>query len=67
MKKKLKIFLLFFFIVAAVSVVDSKIIQDLEFFESMDSLQSDDQDTILALAQEQELKNEEMKDVNYED
>ena len=60
-------FLLFFFIVAAVSVVDSKIIQDLEFFESMDSLQSDDQDTILALAQEQELKNEEMKDVNYED
>lgn len=67
MKKKLKIFLLFFFIVAAVSVVDSKIIQDLEFFESMDTLQSDDQDTILALAQEQELKNEEMKDVNYED
>lgn len=67
MKKKLKIFLLFFFIVAAVSVMDSKIIQDLEFFESMDTLQSDDQDTILALAQEQELKNEEMKDVNYED
>lgn len=67
MNKKVKIFLLLFFIVAAVSVMDSKIIQDLEFFESMDTLQSDDQDTILALAQEQELKNEEMKDVNYED
>lgn len=47
--------------------MDSKIIQDLELFESMDSLQSDDQVSILAIAQYQELKNEEMRDVNYED
>ncbi len=54
-------------LIAAVSVIDSKIIQNLEFFESLDTLESNDQDTILAIAQDEELKLEEMKDVNYED
>ncbi len=66
MKSKIILMLSALFI-AAVSVVDSKIIQNLEFFESLDTLESNDQDTILAIAQDEELKLEEMKDVNYED
>jgi len=65
MKTKIILMLSALFI-AAVSVVDSKIIQNLEFFESLDTLESNDQDTILAIAQDEELKLEELKDVDYE-
>lgn len=66
--KKIKIIILLSALfIAAVSAVDSKIIQNLEFFESLDALESNDQETIISISQDEELKLEDVKEVNYED
>lgn len=54
-------------LVAAVSAVDAKIIQNLEFFESLDTLESNDQDTLFSIVHDEDLKLDEIKDVKDED
>lgn len=62
MRKKLLILGFLVLLIAALSLTDAEIVRDLEFFESMDSLETDEWETIQSMAEDEETKLDEEAD-----